>query len=437
MSITRKTAGQWAALALCLSLSLPAHSQTAAKVITYPDGSRYTGETVNGKPAGNGKIQWANGDTYEGEWRNAQPHGTGKKTYLDGSVYQGEFVRGQQQGQGKLTYPDGTVYNGGWQSGAPNGQGRFAFQDGGHYEGAIYLGLPHGQGTFSYAHGDIYDGQWEHGKRSGRGTLRYKDGNVYSGQFENGHPQGTGTLTYSDGFRFKGPFSDGQPDGDGTCYKGDEQALCSYIEGEQIAYAVIPDYSSDDVMPAVDGPVQSTAQPVMLAANDSITATDQEQTSAKQAFVAALTDEKEKLKPAWQPGDLNPERSDILFHHNFESLELSSTLRTGWWKTRNSLFADELLLYTRSGDLELELRIKRFDGPGTYRIKPEQVQAWFRGKPLHGLKEFANTITIRNLEDSWLEGNINLSFRQKDTYGDHYKVENGVFRLNNEPIYQP
>ncbi|MDX1693268.1 MAG: hypothetical protein R3208_05850 [Ketobacteraceae bacterium] len=432
-----------ASFVFCLSLAGQGYATNTEQVLTYPDGSRYTGQLTNGKPGGEGKIQWSNGDSYQGEWRDAQPHGQGIKTFLDGSVYEGEFVRGQQQGQGQLTYPDGTTYNGEWQGGAPNGQGSFSFRDAGTYIGAVYMGLPHGRGSFTYANGDVYTGQWEHGKRSGMGKLRYRNGDIYVGRFEKGQPEGTGAITYASGFRFKGNFSGGKPHGDGTCYKQNEQALCSYINGEQIAYAVIPDYGKK-ALPAVDGPVRDAATTTAAAisakavlATPVPATTDNRQPGAKKAFVAALTEEKRKLKPSYQREDLNPERSDILFHHNFETLELGKALRTGWWETQSSLFSKHLLLHARSGDLELELTIKRFAGPGTYRIKPEQIEARFKGRPLKGLKNFANTITIRKLEDQWLEGNINLSFQEKDTYGDHYKVEHGVFRLANERPYSP
>ena len=433
MSNIRKTTIYSAALTFCLSISANSFSQDAGQIITYPDGSQYIGQVINGKPTGNGRIQWANGDAYEGQWRNEQPHGSGSKTFFDGSVYKGEFVAGKQQGQGKLTYPDGTIYVGEWYGDAPNGLGKFIFNQAGIYEGAVYVGLPHGQGTFTYPNGDVYDGQWQHGKRSGMGTLRYHNGNIYVGRFEDGQAHGTGSISYSDGFQFTGNFNDGKPDGDGTCSKPGEQALCSYVKGDQIAYAVIPNYLADNT---IDIPATSTTTTIQQDGAAASASLDPKPAS-KQAFVAVLTEEKQKLKPHYTASDLNSERSDILFAHNFEALNLEQALRTGWWKTKNSLFNDNLLLNTRSGELEIQLKIKQFKGPGVYRIKPEEISARFKGKVLEGLRDFAQTITIKSIDDAWIEGNINLSFQQKDTYGDYYKVENGVFRLNNDPPFQP
>ena len=434
MSNIRKTTIYSAGLTLYLSMSGNSYSQGAAQIVTYPDGSQYIGQVINGKPMGQGRIQWANGDVYEGQWRNEQPHGTGKKTFLDRSVYEGEFVAGHQQGNGKLTYPDGTVYIGEWYADTPNGMGKFMFKEAGTYEGAVYVGLPHGQGMFTYRNGDVYDGQWQHGKRSGMGKLRYHSGDVYIGHFEQGQPQGTGSMSYANGFRFKGNFAEGLPDGDGTCSRPDEQALCSFIKGEQIAYAVIPDYLGDSSITVEAVPLDPTDSAPNI--REDKLETDPEPTS-KQAFVAALSEEKQKLKTHYNTSDLAAERSDILFSHNFETLNLEQALRSGWWETQNSLFNDNLVVHTRSGDLQIQLKIKQFNGPGVYRIKPDEISAWFKGKLLNGLRDFAQTVTIKSINEAWVEGNINLSFQQKDTYGDYYKIENGVFRLNNEPPFQP
>lgn len=419
MSIKNKKNFYTAAFAISISLSSLALAAT--QVITYSDGSQYKGEVIDGKRHGEGFIQWVNGDTYEGQWLNDMPHGQGKKTYIDGSVYEGEFFQGLQQGKGVFIYPDGTTYSGDWKSDAPNGLGTFEFQQAGTYNGAVMMGLPHGQGSFTYSNGDFYDGQWQHGKREGMGTLYYKDGSVYIGNFIDGKPNGTGSLTYSNGKQFKGNFTNGKPNGDGTCYSPQEQALCSYENGVQVAYAVIPDYVNEPPEQAKPATPIQPAQPP----------------KPKKQFVQALAQEKKRLKPIYSANDLHKDRSDILFTHNFESLNLNNTLRTGWWKKQSSLFSEHLKLHARSGELEIELKVKRFKGPGIYRIKPADVKAWFGGKPLQGLRDFAHTVTIKAIEDSWIEGNLNLSFNQKDSYGDYYKVENGVFRLNQEPVFSP
>lgn len=408
------------------------------QVINYADGAQYKGALKDGMRHGIGKIQWANGDRYEGDWKKDQPHGFGIKSYLDSSVYEGDFKQGRQHGKGQFTYPDGTTYKGDWENDTPNGLGTFIFVEAGTYEGAVQLGLPHGQGSFSYSNGDYYEGQWEHGKQEGMGKLNFANGDMLVGTFVDGNAHGSGAITYADGTRYKGNFTNGKPHGDGTCFKPNEQALCSYEYGHQVAYAVIPNYMQEESTLDVEATAVLAPKPapeiVAVAApkEEPVTVA-----AATNTFIGVLEAEKEQLKPNYSADDLNIERSDILFNHNFEQLELARSLRTGTWKKRSSLFNDHLIISTRSGDLELQLKIKVFDGPGTYRIKASDIKAWFNGEALNGLKEFAHTVTIKDIDDQWVAGNINLSFQQKDQYGDFYKVENGVFRLNKKPIYSP
>jgi len=75
-------------------------------VITFPDGTAYKGQAVNGVPEGRGVITFANGNVYNGQIHNGQMHGKGKLSYADGtSCYEGDFKDGQRHGQGVLTRP--------------------------------------------------------------------------------------------------------------------------------------------------------------------------------------------------------------------------------------------------------------------------------------------------------------------------------------------
>ncbi len=49
-------------------------------------------------------ILYKNGSEYVGESLNGVPHGQGKLQYLDGSVYVGHFENGKRQGRGQMTY---------------------------------------------------------------------------------------------------------------------------------------------------------------------------------------------------------------------------------------------------------------------------------------------------------------------------------------------
>ena len=61
----------------CL-LNITHHDDTES-VITYPNGNRYEGHVVNGKPHGKGILYRADGDRYEGDFVDGKR--TGKGTY--------------------------------------------------------------------------------------------------------------------------------------------------------------------------------------------------------------------------------------------------------------------------------------------------------------------------------------------------------------------
>ncbi len=68
-------------------------------VITFPDGTAYRGQAVNGLPEGEGVITFANGNAYNGQVHNGQMHGQGRLSYADGtSFYEGDFKDGQRHG---------------------------------------------------------------------------------------------------------------------------------------------------------------------------------------------------------------------------------------------------------------------------------------------------------------------------------------------------
>ena len=56
---------------------------------------------------------WPNGSKYVGELINGKPHGQGTQTIIDGAVYVGEFKNGLRHGQGTYTFTDGEKYTGG------------------------------------------------------------------------------------------------------------------------------------------------------------------------------------------------------------------------------------------------------------------------------------------------------------------------------------
>jgi hypothetical protein len=67
---------------------------------------------------------------YEGQWNMDIKHGYGICTYPDGSVYHGEYLNGHYEGSGKFTWKNGDVYVGKWGDGKMEGEGEFKHNDG-------------------------------------------------------------------------------------------------------------------------------------------------------------------------------------------------------------------------------------------------------------------------------------------------------------------
>ena len=102
------------------------------------DGSRYTGEFVNDKREGKGKLLASNGKTiYEGSWQNDEINGQGQLWYADRSRYEGELKAGRRNGYGKLFNSENKlVYEGEWVDNLRHGKGTMTAADGSRKIGA-------------------------------------------------------------------------------------------------------------------------------------------------------------------------------------------------------------------------------------------------------------------------------------------------------------
>ncbi len=113
------------------------------KTINYSDGSKYIGETQNGKRHGQGIFKWSNGDEYEGNFKN-----------------------GKLVGQGTFVFADsGNKYVGNFKDNKFNGSGYFVFAD----TGDVVVGI--------YKNGKIIDGDAEVYDSSGKYSKTYVYGN--------------------------------------------------------------------------------------------------------------------------------------------------------------------------------------------------------------------------------------------------------------------
>ena len=181
--------------------------------LRFSDGSRYVGETVNGKRHGKGTNYFPNGTRYEGAWENGYMNGHGICVYADGKRYEGIWADGKRNGEGTLFYTDGDKYAGNWFNDTMHGHGTYYYASGARYEGEWANNKKQGKGTNYYVnptatycgdwynnlrHGygveeihapqgtQRYEGEWKEDKRCGRGKIIYVSGTVKEGYFENG-----------------------------------------------------------------------------------------------------------------------------------------------------------------------------------------------------------------------------------------------------------
>lgn len=86
--------------------------------LTYERGQmRYTGDVVNHKMNGKGKLVYPNGDIYVGDFKNGVFEGEGTFTAKTGWSYKGQFHKGQADGKGVLKAKNAKVYKGTFKQG--------------------------------------------------------------------------------------------------------------------------------------------------------------------------------------------------------------------------------------------------------------------------------------------------------------------------------
>ena len=155
--------------------------------LTYADGSVYEGEFVDDKKNGEGTYtkadgtvvteNWVNGSkvetltledgTYTGGVSDGKPNGQGTMEYTNGSVYEGERKNGVRSGQGTHTTSSGNVYVGEWKDDKMEGQGTYTWPNGSSYEGEFADGHFNGQGTKKWENGSVYVGEWKNDQLDG------------------------------------------------------------------------------------------------------------------------------------------------------------------------------------------------------------------------------------------------------------------------------
>eukprot|EP00340_Litonotus_pictus_P001232 CAMPEP_0170521576 /NCGR_PEP_ID=MMETSP0209-20121228/6961_1 /TAXON_ID=665100 ORGANISM="Litonotus pictus, Strain P1" /NCGR_SAMPLE_ID=MMETSP0209 /ASSEMBLY_ACC=CAM_ASM_000301 /LENGTH=230 /DNA_ID=CAMNT_0010808541 /DNA_START=971 /DNA_END=1660 /DNA_ORIENTATION=+ len=143
--------------------------------LSFSNGSKYEGETVNNKRHGIGILYIKDGSVLEGNWNNDLFNGSGTAQY-DKGTYHGEFKNSLFHGKGKSYMKNGDIYDGGFEEGKKNGYGVYYYKDGKNYMGNWKDDQLHNEGVFVCSNKDRFQGRWHMGKKHGKGILIQADG---------------------------------------------------------------------------------------------------------------------------------------------------------------------------------------------------------------------------------------------------------------------
>jgi hypothetical protein len=106
--------------------------------------AEYRGETLNNKPHGKGSVTWPDGSRYSGDWKEGLFHGEGTFTWTNGDKYEGHWYEDRMHGRGTYLFADWRKYDGEWRHDQMHGFGTYYWPNGEKYEGEFAEGLYEG-----------------------------------------------------------------------------------------------------------------------------------------------------------------------------------------------------------------------------------------------------------------------------------------------------
>lgn len=140
--------------------------------------------------------------TYTGSFKNGKPEGQGTMDYGGGEKYTGGFRNGKEDGEGILYSASGSskvVYREGFkvstekvQPVVVGGNKSLAAQP----DNCISGDCVNGFGKMAFSSGNSYEGHFRNGKFQGQGEFRFASGNVLKARFDNHVPQ-EGSFYYA------------------------------------------------------------------------------------------------------------------------------------------------------------------------------------------------------------------------------------------------
>ncbi|XP_014217091.1 alsin [Copidosoma floridanum] len=182
-----------------------------AKHAVYKDAT-YTGQWMNGKLHGSGKLEWADNRMYIGQFHKGAIHGTGRMEMPTQGIYEGQWKDGQQNGFGIMSYINGEIYEGYFKDSLPHGhgikkEGHFMASSASVYIGEWSLGMKQGYGVMDdIKTGEKYMGSWNNNMKHGSGLIITLDGIYYEGTFVQDIFMGHGIMVFEDGTHYEGEF---------------------------------------------------------------------------------------------------------------------------------------------------------------------------------------------------------------------------------------
>ena len=140
--------------------------------LSYSSDLSWSGECVDGKASGRGRVEFPNGEVAEGQVSAGKWEGRWVVRYPDGDVAEGPYVAGKAEGRWVIREADGDVA-----------------------EGQASAGKPVGRWVVRFADGDVGEGGYDEAWRQhGLWSYRRPDGSTYERRFRNGEIVSAGDV---------------------------------------------------------------------------------------------------------------------------------------------------------------------------------------------------------------------------------------------------
>ena len=215
----------------------------------------YSGEYLNNKKNGKGRLIFSDKSFYEGNFKNDEFEGFGifrTKKY----VYEGQFSGGKKNGKGKLTnLIKNYEYEGEFKNDVKDGYGTEKYFDGSIYKGQFKNDLKEGKGKLISKDKDNnrieYIGEFKNDKLYGKGIINWSNQKQYYGELNNNEISGFGILK-DEKSKYIGYFKNDKKNGYGAAFYSEQNfaILGNWINDNIEGIAVILSFIDSDIINA-------------------------------------------------------------------------------------------------------------------------------------------------------------------------------------------